>query len=218
MYYCIMNNINTKINLKEIEKQTYRFTFQDGLYDITYGTILISFAIAPILREIIYLWYIAFLILPAPLILLLGKRFITIPRIGIVKFKQERNESKKKIKLLISILFPITIITVALTIISIFNITISGFIVPVGAGIFALVLLSSIAYLIDYPHFYIYAISIGLGIPLTEILEPLIGEPLDALVSFGISGILILLYGVLTLHKFMQTYPIPDKKMDHANE
>ena len=62
-----------KIDLKQVEKQTYLFTFSDGLYDMAYGSLLIFSAIAPILREMIYLGYIFFMILPAPLIILIGK-------------------------------------------------------------------------------------------------------------------------------------------------
>ena len=93
--------MNEKIDLKKVEKQTYRFTFTDGLYDMAYGCLLVFIAIAPILREILYPSYIIFLILPAPLILILGARFITVPRIGIVKFNQNRTKSRNKIGLLI---------------------------------------------------------------------------------------------------------------------
>jgi hypothetical protein len=198
-----------KIDLKKVEKQTYRFTFTDGLTDMTYGCLLIFIAIAPILREILYPSYIIFMILPASLILILGKRFITFPRIGIVKFNQSRTKSINKIRLLIAILVPITIVMVVLTFLGVYNIKVGGYIVPVGAGLFALILLSLIAYIMDYPHFYLYAISIGLGIPLAELLEPIFGKPLDYLISFGISGALILIYGIITLVKFIKKYPIP---------
>jgi hypothetical protein len=197
------------IDLHKIEKQTHRLTFEDGLYDMTYGTMLISYAIAPILREIIYLGYIIFMIIPAPLILLLGKRYITIPRIGIVKFRQNKTSAKNKIHLLTAIFVPLTIILVVLTYLGMFNIHVGGYYVPVGAGIFALILLSSIAYIINYPHFYLYAMSIGLGIPLTELIEPLTGEFYNYLISFGISGTLILLYGIFTFTKFIKTYKKP---------
>jgi hypothetical protein len=204
------------INLKEIEKQTYRFTFQDGLYDIAYGCLLFFIAIAPILREIIYLWYILFLVLPASLILILGKRYISIPRIGVVKFRLKRTEAKNKIHLLAAILFPITVIMVVLTFLGMFNITLGGYIVPVGAGIFALVLLSVVGYILDYSHFYLYAISIGLGIPLAEILRLIISEPYDYLISFGISGILILIFGLITLVRFIKKYPITSEEALHV--
>jgi hypothetical protein len=91
-----------KIDLKKVEKQTYRFTFTDGLYDMAYGSVIFFAAIAPILREILYPSYIIFWVLPAPLILILGKIYITIPRIGIAKFNLNRTKSRNKIGLLIA--------------------------------------------------------------------------------------------------------------------
>jgi hypothetical protein len=202
-----------KIDLKKVEKQTYRFTFTDGLYDMAYGSLILFAAIAPILREILYPSYIIFMILPAPLILILGKKFITIPRIGIVKFNQNRTESRNKIGLLFAILFPITVLMVVLTFLGVYNIKVGGYIVPVGAGLFVFILLSLIAYIMDYPHFYLYAVSIGLGIPLAALLKPIFGELLHYLISFGISGTLILIYGIITLIKFIKKYPTPNEEI-----
>ena len=115
-------------------------------------------------------------------------------------------------RLLFVILFPLTVLMVILTAIGIFNLEIGKYIVPVGASIFALILLSLIAYIMDYPHFYIYAISIGLGIPFAELLESIVGEPLDYIISFGISGTLILIYGLITFTKFIKKYPIPKEE------
>ena len=217
IYYGEMK-MTEKIDLKKVEKQTYRFTFTDGLTDMTYGSLLIFIAIAPILREILYPSYIIFMILPAPLILILGKRFITIPRIGIVKFNQNRTKSRNKIGLLIAILLPITVVMVVLTFLGVYNIKVGGYIVPVGAGLFVLILLSLIAYIMDYPHFYLYAISIGLGIPLAALLKPIFGEPLHYIISFGISGTLIFIYGLITLIKFIKKYPTPKEGVKNDQE
>jgi len=198
-----------KIDLKKVEKQTYRFTFTDGLYDMAYGSLIFFIAIAPILREILYPSYILFMILPPSLILLLGTRFITVPRIGIAKFNQKRVKSRNKIGVLIAILVPITVILVVLTYLGVYNIKVGGYIVPVGAGLFVLILLSLIAYILDYSHFYLYAVSIGLGIPLAALLKPIFGDPMHYIISFGISGTLILIYGIITLIKFIKKYPIP---------
>jgi hypothetical protein len=209
-----------KINLREIEKKSYRFTFKDGIYDIAWGTLLLSFALAPILREIIYLWYIVIVIPPAPLIIILGKRFITAPRIGIVKFDKKRSKSMKKMILISSILVPITIIILLLTVINIFpgdiGSLLNGYSIPIGAGIFAIILLSVCAYLIDFPNMYIYGIIIGLGIPITEILQRYIGSPTDNLVTFGITGLILLIFGLYTLIKFIQKYPIPQSEIINA--
>jgi hypothetical protein len=105
---------------------------------------------------------------------------------------------------------------VVLTFIGMFNLKVGGLIVPFGAGLFALILLSLTAYIMDYPHFYIYAVSIGLGIPFAELIEPIVGEPFETIISFGISGSLILLFGLITLYKFLQKYPIPTEENMNA--
>lgn len=209
-----------KIDLKELEKKSYRFTFKDGIYDIAYGALLISFALAPILREIIYLWYIIIVIPPAPLIIILGKKYITVPRIGVAKFDGKRKKSLKKMVLISAILVPTTIVIFILTIINMFpgNIgsALNGLAVPLGAGIFAIILLSVGAYLIDFPHMYIYGIIIGLGIPINEILHRLIETPYDSIITFGTGGTILLIFGLFTLTKFIQNYPIP--KTEITNE
>jgi len=208
--------MNEIIDLKKVEKQTYQFTFTDGLYDMAYGSLIFFIAIAPILREILYPSYIIFLVLPAPLILILGKRFITVPRIGVAKFNLNRTKSRNKIGLLIAILFPITVVLVVLTYLGVYNIKVGGYLVPIGAGLFALILLSVIAYVMDYSHFYLYAVSIGLGIPLASLLKPIFGDPLHYIISFGISGTLILIYGIFTLIKFIKKYPIPKQEIPNV--
>jgi len=205
--------MNDKIDLKELEKKSYRFTFKDGIYDIAWGALLVSFALAPILREIIYLWYILVVIPPAPLIIILGKKYITVPRMGIVKFDLKRRKSLKKMLLISTILVPLTIIIFILTLINIFpgNIgsALDGFAIPIGAGIFAIILLSLCAFLIDFPNMYLYGLIIGLGIPINEILQRFIGSPLDSLITFGTSGCILLIFGLFTLIKFIQKYQIP---------
>jgi len=103
--------MNEKINLKEIEKKAYRFTFQDGIYDIMFGVLL---------RELIGLGYILFLAIPAPLLLTLGKKYITTPRIGIVKFGLKRQASYKKFVTISVILVILTVVLLILTITNIF--------------------------------------------------------------------------------------------------
>ena len=69
--------MNQNIDLKAIEKKSYQIIFQDGIYDIMFGILLISFAVTPTLREIIGLGYIFFMIVPAPLFYILAKKYIS---------------------------------------------------------------------------------------------------------------------------------------------
>jgi hypothetical protein len=63
---------------------------------------------------------------------------------------------------------------------------------------------------------YVYGIIIGLGIPINEILQNYLTPPLESLITFGISGVILLIIGLATLKKFTKKYPIP--KMETINE
>jgi len=206
-----------KMNLKELEKKTYRFTFQDGIYDIMFGVLLVSFALAPIIRELIGLGYILFIAIPAPLLLTLGKKYITTPRIGIVKFGMNRQNSQKKQIIISIILVIMTIILLMMTITNIFPGTfgsmLSGYAVPLVIGISTIIGMGIFAYIKDFPHLWIYGMIIGLGIIVAEVLYKTVGTPLDGILAFGISGTLVLFYGSFILFKFLQKYPLPEEEM-----
>jgi len=195
-----------KMNLKEIEKKAYRFTFQDGIYDIMFGVLLVSFALAPIIREVIGLGYILFVVIPAPLILVLGKKYITVPRIGIVKFGLKRRDAYKKLVTISVILVIITFILLIMTITKTFPGTLGtmldGFAVPLIIGI---------------STFWVYGLIIGVGIIVAEVLYKTVGTPLAGIITFGIPGILILFYGVLILSRFLRKYPLPKEEITDGN-
>jgi len=202
-----------KINLKEIEKKTYRFSFQDGIYDIMFGILLISFALAPIIRGYISLGYILFLVIPAPLIYTLAKKYITTPRIGIVKFGLKRQASYKKLVIISTILVSITVVLLIMTITKIFPGTLGnmldGYAVPIIIGISTIIGMGVFAYIKDFPHLWIYGLIIGLGIIVAEVLYKTVGTPLDSIITFGIPGLIILFYGLIILYRFLRKYPLP---------
>jgi len=209
------------INLKDIEKKAYRFTFNDGIYDLTYATLLIMFALAPILRELIGLGYILFLVLPAPLLFLLGIRYISLPRIGLVKFNQRRKTTQKKLAILCIILVPLTVILVLLTAVQIFpgsyGTLLGVYTVPIGAAFFAIAFLSFLAYLLEFSHLYAYGLIIGLGILISELLHDPVAPPWNSVIAFGISGTLLFIYGIIELVRFIRTYPLPKEENSIVN-
>jgi len=210
-----------KMNLKEIEKKAYRFTFQDGIYDIMFGVLLVSFALAPIIREVIGLGYILFLVIPAPLILVLGKKYITVPRIGIVKFGLKRRAAYKKLVTISVGLVIITFILLIMTITKNFPGTLGtmleGYAVPLIIGISTIIGMGVFSYLKDFPHLWVYGLIIGLGIIVAEVLHKTVGTPLDGIIAFGIPGILVLFYGVVILSRFLLKYPLPEEEIANGN-
>ena len=201
------------IDMKELEKKAWKSTFQDGLHDIVFGVLLVSFGIAPILRQFIGLGYIPFVVLPAPLIFVIGKKFVTLPRIGIVRFGPKRKATHKKMVKIMVVVFILTLILLIMTITKTFpgalRTVLKGYAIPSVIGISAFIGISFCARIMDFPRMYIYAIMIGLGIPVSEVLYKAVGPPLYGLFAFGIPGVFVLSYGIILFSRFLRMYPKP---------
>jgi hypothetical protein len=79
--------MNEKINLKQIERKAYTSYHQDGILDILIGISILSFA-AMVIADMTYLGWMFFFV--AFLIYASAKKVLTVPRIGFVKFPQQR--------------------------------------------------------------------------------------------------------------------------------
>jgi len=203
------------INLKELEKKAYKSTFQDGLWDIFLGMIFLGFSLTFIEfnseSELLlkYFLIIAPWNLVAVLILILGKRYITIPRLGYVEFGPKRQKVEQKLRFFVII----NIIVFALLLV----LPLSGILGDLSLGNYSTALLigflviwlplSIVAFILRFSRLYIYAIMGGISFYLTEILYPLFGEPYDTILSFGFIGGIIISIGIILFIKFIQRYP-----------
>ncbi|MRR32215.1 hypothetical protein EG834_18240, partial [bacterium] len=108
-----------QVNLKEIENRAFRSTYQDGLLDIYYGLIAIFMAGYIYYPEGGYgPWNIIFCVsgfLIAGAIFWVGKKLITLPRMGQVKFGTMRKRKAKTMAIVLGIFVGLQIILVAFT-------------------------------------------------------------------------------------------------------
>jgi hypothetical protein len=93
--------MSTRINLKELERKAWRSVFQDGLWDIYLGFLLLTMGMGPVLPSLdtSVIWTLAMLLTFSVLAWLAfwaGKKFITTPRMGLVKFGPQRKAKLKK--------------------------------------------------------------------------------------------------------------------------
>ena len=204
-----------KINLKEIEKRSFKSFFGTGIHDIGFGILLLSFAIAPLIRESFGYLYIPVMIIPGPLVITLGMRYIGNPRIGKVKFGVKRKSSAKIMKKISLVSTTLLIALVVLTFSGLFPgqiVTFLGggamFMLTIGIVVF--VFMSVLAYMMDFSNLILYGLVIGVGITTAEILGGIIGAPLDSLLTFGILGSLLTIYGMINLSRFMKKHPKPE--------
>lgn len=208
-----------KINLNEIEKKAWTSYFKDGLYEIVMAHILLvgmlsstltEFGVADIIRISIYI-PIMFL---GVFFVYFGKKYITTPRLGKVKFKSDRrkNISKLRIAIFTFVILSISIAIAAMT----DNLNKSlpmSIIVPSLMFLFFAVA----AYYQDYPRFLIS----GFVFALSEIIYIYVESKGiitgRGVLSYGIPGVCILILGLYSLYKFLKKYPKPESEVPHAN-
>lgn len=203
------------IDLKGLEKKAWRSAFQDGIWDIYMGLLILGLAIAPfgdnlgLPAELGSMIIVLFWNSIAVLILILGKKFITVPRIGYVKFGAKRKKTKKR-------LLGFLVFNIVLAFLFLF-INLSGIFEWLNIGVlteslvvgFLLITvpLSILAYFLEFHRLYIYAIYFGLGFFTSELLYPFVGSALDLFLSLGIGGIVVILIGLAYFIQFLRKYP-----------
>ncbi len=86
--------MSQRINLKEAEQRAFVANYQDGLWDILVGYIVAVFALEPFLRAPLGDTWSAAIFFPFGillwLILLVVRKYVVVPRIGIVTFSSAR--------------------------------------------------------------------------------------------------------------------------------
>ncbi len=207
-----MKNIANSIDLKELERKAWRSTFNDGLFDIYIGIMFFGISVGYLLGElftIVYNYLFLFLILGiAILILTIGKRKITIPRMGFVKFGKTRKMRKKRI------LFVLLINVIILLILYFITEPSSGFLKldpPFNSlilGLFMIVPLCAIAYFLQFRRLYFYGIFMGLTPFLTDVFEVFMSNIAAIILVFTIIDGFIIFTGFVFLIKFLKIYPL----------
>ncbi len=216
--------MNKEIDLKELERKAFRSTHQDGLWDIFLGIIIIAFGVNATLSNLGFeenLGLLIFIALEVIAIVLLiaGKKYITVPRIGVIKPGPTRKNKLKKarIVLLISFLFGMILFIIPLAIQS------SGgevarpwYLIAVIFALNILLVLGLLAYYMDYDRLYVIALLFALTLPLREVLNLYYDSSYISIFAFGIPGAIVLAMGIFCMYEFLHKYPLP-KKEEVAN-
>lgn len=212
--------MNDKRDLKELERKVWISTFQDGFWDIYFGLIIMGLGLAPLgrflaLPEIIgVLMIVLSCDLLAGLVLMLGKIYISTPRIGYVKFGQDRKKRNKLLAVFLGINVGLTVITFIFTLIGMFQLQLPGYMVMLVIGLlFITTPFSFIAYFIQLKRVYLYALLGGLGLFFSEILNPILNSPFNDLLVFVPLGGLILIFGIIILNNFLSKYQLVKKEV-----
>lgn len=193
--------MNNKINLKEIERKAYTSYHQDGILEITIAFVILIFA-AVILGEIPWLGAITGALTVS---FYAGiKKLVTVPRIGYVKFSQQRT---KKITVLTLVLGLVSMVAGIFAFMQTTSsgtpewvlILIDNYMLTIGTAVAFLFLLGGYAF--KTKRIYAYAL-------LT--LTLFVGGHFVSLPLYyylGALGIIILAVGLTMIIRFVHKYP-----------
>jgi hypothetical protein len=195
-------------DMKEIERKAYMTLSEDGIVDIVIGGVFLGWglllAVGPagligLLAPLAFvMWY-------------LGKRFITIPRVGLV-IPSKKMEGK--IRNYTTLLLAFGIIVLAGVVIWQMSggaslrehaLGLLGFVIAAGVSI--------IAFLLNANRLYAYAVILFIVFALGESLKQSISSVDTFLVSVILAGSLITLSGLVVLIRFVRKYPLPEREV-----
>ena len=205
------------LDLKALERKAFRSTYQDGLWDINLGLIVIGMAIfefRPVegYSALNFIWLMV-TCLVANLIFWVGKKFITVPRMGQVRFGEIR---KHKAWTLAIILVVFVLIQGGIVLLTAFGwrnpelgVKINSALKAYNMERLAVAAVGSlfvgpsfflIAYFADFLRGYYIAILMALAV----FLMILFNQPIYPLIIGG----LIVLPGLVLLAQFLRKYPL----------
>ncbi len=208
--------MSSVISFKEAERRAFRFTFQDGLWDIYLGLLLLAMAIYALLSEIevpdsrVMTIFIGLEVL-AILFLVLGKRFITAPRIGMVKFGPDRKAQLNKARLVLAISVFIGMLLLIMdlaTRVNLYEGLNRKFLNGVLWSVNMIAIFSLGAYFLNFNRLYAYGVLYALAVPIDAMLNKFLDIDIS-FIAFGIPAAIILLIGLIVFTRFLRDYPVP---------
>jgi hypothetical protein len=201
-----------QIDLKELERRVWTSFYDDGLGDILLGCVILMFALAPLLSDIGFgdFWS-AFVFLPfwavvCILIVLLRKR-VVIPRMGLVGFGRERKKRLIKFNILMFVVLSASLI---LGIVSLRGSMTHAWVHSLRFIAIMLVGFGLAGYFLGFARLYVYGILAALSIPVGEWLYSHAGIPHHGWpITFGFTAGAVIVTGVIFFVRFLRNNPWP---------
>jgi hypothetical protein len=189
------------MNLKEAERRAWTLYFEDGLWDLFFGFLFLAGGLRT-LTDSLWSWL---LVAAGLLVFILGRRMITIPRLGEIKFGPKRQARRQTLIILILVA---VVLTFAVLLLPVLGMATPG---PNAGLLFAAavpMILVIIAYLMDFKRLYGYAALMAIFMIVTE----MVGQPAGAMAQV-IAGMIALLVGLWHLFHFLRAYPLPEEEL-----
>lgn len=193
-----------ELDMKEIERQVYLSYTEDGLIDIAIGVVIAAWGLMLTQEPNGLIGLLGLLGLG---IWYMGKRLITIPRIGIIEpsQKMERRLTNMAVFLVVLglLVFVGILVMRSIGVVEFKNYTLALLGLVLAGGVAVL------AFLLNAPRMYVYAIIIFVSFAGGEILAQYITSVDAFALAVMAGGGLILIAGITVLIRFLRKYPRP---------
>jgi hypothetical protein len=142
---------------------------------------------------------------------LVGKRFVTKPRLGMVEFGQDRKVKNKKAVIFLSISLVAGMIWFGVALMGLAGLAdLAGWIVPAGIfGVQAIVIFSLLAYFMDLSRLYLYGWLYALVFPGRIICVEYIGIP--DFIAVLVPAAVMVTIGVVLFVRFLRRYRLTEE-------
>lgn len=208
------------IDLKELEKKAWTSYFQDGLLDIAIGTIMLAAVLSSTLDaigisdEVRIAIYIPLMVVVPSIIVIFGKRHITVPRLGVAKFGPHR---KARNRIMIAGLVGLQLMLLAMLLLQWVYDVGSGLLGSIVVALNILAAFCLIAYLLDYKRMYAMGILFAMSEPVIFYLKNHSDTVYTGFIAYGIPAIIVMAMGFIVLQRFMRKYEKPSGETPDAS-
>lgn len=213
--------MSQKDDLKAIEKKVFTSFHQDGLIDLFLGFILLvsilsstldASGISDSIRIIIY---VPLMVILGPVLYMVGKKYITFPRMGYVKLGSKQKQKRRVVvfSIITAILATLVILTMLLgnkasNVGSVFGIK-AEFWTSALVTLIIIAIFAVIAFVLMTPRFYLLGLIVGMSEPLYTVLRNFTQIKYIGVIAYGIPALFLFLLGTIMLKRFINKYPLP---------
>jgi hypothetical protein len=207
------------VDLKDLEKKMFRSMSEDGLIEMLVGMLLLTTAMSNCMREVGYsamtVRLVAYpLMFLGVILVFIGKRYVTIPRLGMVRFSPGRQ--KKRMKVVLALTASIVFMNIMTVVVisqggggGVSGELLSAMLASALVATVIMIIFGLIAHVYEYPRLVVVGVLFGSA----ELTYTYVSHTTDigyaGLAIFGIAGGAVLAMGAAALDRFVKRYPLP---------
>lgn len=206
--------MQSSLDLTNVERQAWTAYYQDGLWDIYLGLLLFVAALMSTTLDgldntLVRLLLYAVLAGGSYLLFWAGRRFLTYPRLGRVRFGADRRMKKARLGWVMAGFVVLNLLLLALTAAARRDPQVwarwmpSGWTMMLLVGVFIGSVMTCVAYFNDFKRGYYIAAIFALTFFASEALGS---------ATFWVAGTLVIIPGIILLGRFLAAHPRPTEE------